>query len=1018
MMVAVAIDKSAPVALDDVTKTMQESILPAVVECFCSRQDRLFVAAGRCLSLLRGRFSDRPEVMGEHGPKIAKTVLKTFEIVAGAPQLSQYLQSKAKARGLSGIGAAATLATGTRLLSALLNSADSVQWFNRLGTEEVALPALMKGGETKPPPVEPIREKGKKRKAAEEMADAVAKLNFFDALITHIRTALDTAVLQPSALQLLRRVLLRNRVLTAPVYQCIDAIGEVMVTAPDKRISQQCAQIYVDFMLDYPHEQRALQKRLQHLAGNLGYVEDAGRRAVLNCMYLVVLNFPQAQLASKWGGLLFVSAAARLPQESDATAHQMLHVLIKALLGRVGADTRQKLLELALPWAGSPKRILHAALAECLGLFAEVVEGVDGFVQLLRVALPVLAKLRLSAAAAEKDPTVQLQLQMGKGTQPWRVVYAVHRALERMITSAPESVWERIGSPLQIVEPKLLELPKAEGTSELVKQAEAQAQDAKKSKAQSTAEPEALSPGAALAYLWQDLLAGPKVFVDVTRHPWVVSVALRMLQRRLVACGEGPRTMAAWWFGGADAGDQAGGGFSTLTLMRALADLMGSERMEVEPALAKLGVTALKGYVKLLLRNVELMPAQIQEAEKAEEEDTEDPQASGGAAELGPHDEAGDLGVAADDDDDPGDAEKDIGSRVEGRLDKEAEADDSKMDCEASSAPIASETAEAPVMAEAASDKEGAIDGAKGDEDADGQKDEGDKRGEEAASDKEVEEPPDDEDEDVEDPTSVEDKHAAAGELEGDRHHGEQSLFEVAAVSAAAVSASGDDGGLEAAPACSSTAVVAAPITAEVAGDPMEVLRRSRTLWLAVRLSFKARSFLARPTQHVIRLVAVLRLFTGLAELLPSELLVHVLEPLISPAHRASSFFMKEYSTLPEVHSLDEVLHLRPRQQLEFVGQLAQTCLDTLSRRMQDAGMSSEFSKAVTNVRKAVEKKRTQRHMEKRLKPIRDPQAAAADKKAKNRRKQANKKRKMEEHIIATKGARGVTRAKKSRTLV
>ena len=40
-----------------------------------------------------------------------------------------------------------------------------------------------------------------------------------------------------------------------------DTIGEIMITGSDKRTSQQCAQIYVDFMLDYPHEAKALQQR-------------------------------------------------------------------------------------------------------------------------------------------------------------------------------------------------------------------------------------------------------------------------------------------------------------------------------------------------------------------------------------------------------------------------------------------------------------------------------------------------------------------------------------------------------------------------------------------------------------------------------------------------------------------------------------------------------------------------------------------------------------------------------------
>jgi hypothetical protein len=42
-------------------------VVPAVVTCFSSRQDRLFVASAKCLGLLRGYFDSRPEVLGQYG---------------------------------------------------------------------------------------------------------------------------------------------------------------------------------------------------------------------------------------------------------------------------------------------------------------------------------------------------------------------------------------------------------------------------------------------------------------------------------------------------------------------------------------------------------------------------------------------------------------------------------------------------------------------------------------------------------------------------------------------------------------------------------------------------------------------------------------------------------------------------------------------------------------------------------------------------------------------------------------
>ncbi|CAJ1353350.1 unnamed protein product [Effrenium voratum] len=357
-------------------------------------------------------------VMGEHGPQIAHTVLKTFEFVSSAPSLSQHLRAKAKLHGLAGVGAEALLATSTRLLSALLNHKDSAEWFCSMGKEEAPLPL-------KEMKEEPSEEKGKgegkgktKKSKQEELQESLKKSTVFDALVLHIQNALDSPALQPAALQLLRRVLLRNKVLSAAVYETIDAVGEIMITGSDKRTAQQCAQIFVDFMLDYPHEPKALQQRMNHLLKNLGYAEEGGRRAVLNCLYLVVLHFPEAQLSGSfgYGTIIFAACAARLPCEDDPTCHQMLHVLICTLLRRITPGSREKLLDLALKWAPTAP----AVLAECLGLFVEV----DPSEPALRRAVPALATLL-------------------KAEGPWQVAYAACRSVERVL-QAPQGLLNRL----------------------------------------------------------------------------------------------------------------------------------------------------------------------------------------------------------------------------------------------------------------------------------------------------------------------------------------------------------------------------------------------------------------------------------------------------------------------------------------------------------------------------------------------------------------------------------------------
>ena len=55
-------------------KKVPLQVVPAVVTCFSSRQDRLFVASAKCLGLLRGYFDSRPEVLGQYGATWLKAV--------------------------------------------------------------------------------------------------------------------------------------------------------------------------------------------------------------------------------------------------------------------------------------------------------------------------------------------------------------------------------------------------------------------------------------------------------------------------------------------------------------------------------------------------------------------------------------------------------------------------------------------------------------------------------------------------------------------------------------------------------------------------------------------------------------------------------------------------------------------------------------------------------------------------------------------------------------------------------
>jgi len=422
-------------------------------------------------------------------------------------------------------------------------------------------------------------------------------------------------------------------------------------------------------------------------------------------------------------------------------------------------------------------------------------------------------------------------------------------------------------------------------------------------------------------------------------------------------------------------------------LMRALETLLASERLEQHPTLAKHGVHALCALSRLLLRFPELVSQQ----EKGGEEDEQDEEDEEDLAEVGDDDANAETSATQAQPEDVEHNSGGVAGASDGKEHKTPKDEAKQKDTEA-----ADEGVEAK-------------DTAKPNEDT--------KNADTKQNDSDREEDSEDEKDEEKENDGLEDD-AAGNELEGSRVSG-PSLFEKVQEQqpeeGVARTSTGTDG---------TTDVIAAsaPVNVEMGAPQEEVAatapdgdaaRRSRVLWLAVRLSHHARSFLAKPSHHFVRLMSIFRFFTALADSLPAGVLEPLLVPMLSPAYRCTSGFTAGYdSQLPDVQTLEQAINLSTSQRVEFLAQLAQMCMDTLSRQMQSAGRGARFAKALGHVRKAVEQKRADRAQKRKLQPIADPQAAAQAKRTKNRLKQASKKRKMEELIIKKHGGASKTRVK------
>jgi U3 small nucleolar RNA-associated protein 20 len=112
------------------------------------------------------------------------------------------------------------------------------------------------------------------------------------------------------------KALVEQKALSPSIYDLVEIIGDKMVTHTNKSTRTICAQIYIQFLVNYPLEERRVEQHVNHLIKNLTYVGKDGRLTVLEVIEKVVNLFP-THILDKYAFLLFLSMILRTVNESS-----------------------------------------------------------------------------------------------------------------------------------------------------------------------------------------------------------------------------------------------------------------------------------------------------------------------------------------------------------------------------------------------------------------------------------------------------------------------------------------------------------------------------------------------------------------------------------------------------------------------------------------------------------------------------------------------------------------------------
>eukprot|EP00047_Mylnosiga_fluctuans_P015284 m.44907 g.44907 ORF g.44907 m.44907 type:complete len:2742 (-) comp5850_c0_seq1:279-8504(-) len=251
-------------------------------------------------------------------------------------------------------------------------------------------------------------------------------------LLAFARQDMDADSSHASLFALCKAIIARKLVIP-DIYDIMDRVAELLIQSPQASTREQCRQIFLQFLMDYPIGHKRLEHHLTFLVSNVNYTHDTGRVSVLTLMHAVVTKFPD-EVLRKFVDMMFLPlVAAMAGAESSGTREATAHVL-KALFGRIAADKLAGYHGMAVVWLGQPQPAMKAAAVQLVGLFAEVMGA--NYAGLYADARDALAAL---ITAVEED-TGDIGEETGEvqfGSNSWTLLYAALSALTKVVRAIP-----------------------------------------------------------------------------------------------------------------------------------------------------------------------------------------------------------------------------------------------------------------------------------------------------------------------------------------------------------------------------------------------------------------------------------------------------------------------------------------------------------------------------------------------------------------------------------------------------
>lgn len=140
-----------------------------------------------------------------------------------------------------------------------------------------------------------------------------------------------------------------------------------MVTNVQQQTRQTCAQIFLQFITEYPMEQSRLDQHINHMLKNLTYFDPEGRLQLLDTLQVLIERMPVGKLEA-WTDLMFLTLFLRLVNENSTKCREKVTLVIRKLISKSNSG---KLIEAVFQMENENLILVNGKL-QLLSLFADI----------------------------------------------------------------------------------------------------------------------------------------------------------------------------------------------------------------------------------------------------------------------------------------------------------------------------------------------------------------------------------------------------------------------------------------------------------------------------------------------------------------------------------------------------------------------------------------------------------------------------------------------------------------------